>query len=273
MIHIHKSNRYIEFINTNIYNNYGLINNIFYSKNYGKFKILNYIETSIDRHKIYKIEFLNTNFKTKARLKEILSGSIKDKISVNLKIGSKYKSANCGYFIIDKILGLNKYHQQIYKIKFLDTGYKVITTKYHILHGNLKDPLKVTVFNIGYLGENFKENKKTDKTLYNVLIKRWYIMISRCYNKKDKSFKFYGAKGITVDKNWHNFSNYFSDVQKLKGFDRKLITDNKIQLDKDLKQIDKPYNERIYSKDTCIWLSQYDNNFIKDTHFNKNQLT
>ena len=102
MIHIHKSNRYIEFINTNIYNNYGLINNIFYSKNYGKFKILNYIETSIDRHKIYKIEFLNTNFKTKARLKEILSGSIKDKISVNLKIGSKYKSANCGYFIIDK---------------------------------------------------------------------------------------------------------------------------------------------------------------------------
>jgi len=36
----------------------------------------------------------------------------------------------------------------------------------------------------------------------------WDSMMQRCYNKKHRGYKNYGAKGITVYKPWHSFKMY-----------------------------------------------------------------
>lgn len=40
----------------------------------------------------------------------------------------------------------------------------------------------------------------------------WKHIFQRCYNPKDKSFKNYGGRGITVCKRWHKFENFYADV-------------------------------------------------------------
>lgn len=37
-------------------------------------------------------------------------------------------------------------------------------------------------------------------------------MMQRCYRKKEKSYRDYGARGITVCKRWHDFVNFLADM-------------------------------------------------------------
>lgn len=40
----------------------------------------------------------------------------------------------------------------------------------------------------------------------------WNKMIQRCYNKKNRMYKFYGAKGVKVCDEWHEFKNFINDM-------------------------------------------------------------
>lgn len=40
----------------------------------------------------------------------------------------------------------------------------------------------------------------------------WNSMKMRCHNPRATSYKFYGAKGITVCTRWHTFENFYSDM-------------------------------------------------------------
>jgi hypothetical protein len=40
----------------------------------------------------------------------------------------------------------------------------------------------------------------------------WKAMIARCENEKNNRFDRYGAKGISVCKEWHNFEQFLSDM-------------------------------------------------------------
>jgi hypothetical protein len=42
-------------------------------------------------------------------------------------------------------------------------------------------------------------------------------MMTRCYNKKDKFFKDYGGRGITVCDRWHTYSNFLEDILRTIG--------------------------------------------------------
>lgn len=42
----------------------------------------------------------------------------------------------------------------------------------------------------------------------------WAHMKNRCYNLKDKKFKDYGGRGITVCNRWLKFENFFADMGK-----------------------------------------------------------
>ena len=44
------------------------------------------------------------------------------------------------------------------------------------------------------------------------LYKLWFVMISRCHNENNKSFKNYGGRGITVCNEWHNVENFINDM-------------------------------------------------------------
>jgi len=47
--------------------------------------------------------------------------------------------------------------------------------------------------------------------------RRWYAMRRRCENPADPSYRWYGARGITVCERWREFPNYYADILRLIG--------------------------------------------------------
>lgn len=45
------------------------------------------------------------------------------------------------------------------------------------------------------------------------LYQRWKQMIRRCGDPNDKSYPYYGARGISVCKEWHRFANFLEWFQ------------------------------------------------------------
>ena len=67
----------------------------------------------------------------------------------------------------------------------------------------------------------------------------WRTMKARCLNPKHKSFKNYGARGITIQKDWINdFSQFLSDVGRRPSSEHTL------------ERID---NNEGYTKSNCTW--------------------
>lgn len=119
------------------------------------------------------------------------------------------------------------------------------TSIYNLKKGKLKNPYTKSVYNIGIIGNVSVKN--------DILYHRWKRMISRCYNKNDKSYSLYGAKGITVSNEWLIFENYKKDIENMDNF-------NKIyegwHIDKDFS------NKKIYSKETCKIISPTENSIL-----------
>lgn len=40
----------------------------------------------------------------------------------------------------------------------------------------------------------------------------WQCMKSRCYNKEETAYRWYGAKGVTICKKWHTFKGFLEDM-------------------------------------------------------------
>ncbi|HDR7770413.1 TPA: hypothetical protein QCY13_001650 [Bacillus paranthracis] len=80
----------------------------------------------------------------------------------------------------------------------------------------------------------------------------WKNMKDRCYCKTNGNYKYYGAKGVTVDEGWHNFNNFVYDIDNRmpNGY---LLYSSDYQLDKDLN------GGKIYSLENCVVISKYEN--------------
>lgn len=90
------------------------------------------------------------------------------------------------------------------------------------------------------------------------LAKLWTSMMKRCYLKSAHNYRFYGAKGIFVDKRWHCVKTFIKDVKQLPNWKLKKNNWNLYELDKDY------YNSNCYSKDNCVWLHTAENNLYID---------
>ena len=67
----------------------------------------------------------------------------------------------------------------------------------------------------------------------------WRNMIHRCQNEKDKDYRNYGGRGITVCQNWvSSFDSFWKDMQAT--YSEKLT-------------LDRVNNELGYSKENCRW--------------------
>jgi len=75
----------------------------------------------------------------------------------------------------------------------------------------------------------------------------WAAMLQRCVNPKDKNYKNYGGRGITVCKRWLKFENFLADMgEPLAGL-----------------SIDRKNNERGYTPSNCYWATREEQSFNK----------
>ena len=197
------------------------------------------------------IKFDNTGYEQEARLYRAIKGNVQDRSKLDVQPGTVMHSNTCGDFIFIANLGSQGTDHTMCKIKFLLTGYELITTLSSVRKGSVNDPYFPSVCGIGYLG------KKYDST--HIAYATWHDMIRRCYAPNCKEYCNYGGIGITVCQRWHCFSVFADDITLLPGYNEWLM-DNHYQLDKDYLQPNIPSNMKVYSPATCCFLPQSVNN-------------
>lgn len=169
------------------------------------------------------------------------------------------QSNTSGPFIIIKDLGKVNGRNRVI-IKFINTGCEKDVLLNNALAHRVKDS------SINYVSKDFDYTRidNYDKYIDELLKQIYRHMIDRCYNKDSKKYISYGNKGIKISNEWLNDINTFiNDCKLLYGFDKFYIMPHLYQLDKDYLQMNIPKNERIYSKDTCIFIYYQDNTNLK----------
>ena len=137
-------------------------------------------------------------------------------------------------------------------IKFTKSGSTRVVRKDNALRGKVRDLYEPSRYGVGYDGDFTKvPHWKRAKDL-------WSNMLKRCYFKAD-AHGYYGR--CFVDKRWHCFANFLSDIQELAGFSD-WLANRKMQLDKDHLV---PGNDT-YSRHTCCFLSEFKNKSIQPNY-------
>jgi hypothetical protein len=163
------------------------------------------------------------------------------------------------------ILGKNK--EKIcrtfsYKIKFIKTGLIRDVLKTCIVKGNIKDYKNPSIYGVGYADIKYGFIKNNLRE-YNC----WKGIMRRCYSKK---FQISSPTyiGCTADVKWHSFKNFCNDIPYIENY--KLWKENfNFQLDKDVKI----KGNKIYSKDTCMFITSYENSLESANRNVKKRLT
>ncbi len=141
--------------------------------------------------------------------------------------------------------GTDKNHKNTsYRVQF-KSGY--ITTISRPNWKTLKntqssDRYKKSIFGVGFLGEKVEASEK----LYNL----WRNMMVRCYNPNNPSYKFYGARGVTVSPIWHSFENFVKTIGNVPLYHLWNNTEGQYDLDKDY------FGSQVYSPSTTIFLQK-----------------
>lgn len=109
-------------------------------------------------------------------------------------------------------------------IEFIETGYQTRTTKYNAKHGIVNDPMRPSVYGVGFMGDGpFKSSLAGKETR---AYTAWHGMMERCYSESfQKENPCYS--GCFVCDEWHNFQNFalffysnFPDDGKLYHLDK-----------------------------------------------------
>lgn len=172
---------------------------------------------------------------------------------MKLKIGSFYESNQCGRVEI-----LNQVSDRYYSIKFENTGTIINSREDAIKNGCIRDPYAPLKCGVGCIGNISTKGKY--KPYYDV----WQSMIDCCYNPNNKNALSY--KNVTVCDEWLTFENFYNDCHNIDGFNQEKFDSRDIVLDKDKKQRHK--KEKIYSVETCTWISLNENSTIQDCQMN-----
>ncbi|AHC94213.1 hypothetical protein T548_0135 [Lactococcus phage phiL47] len=137
-------------------------------------------------------------------------------------------------------------------IRFTDTGSIRFVRKTIALAGQAKDMYAKDVYGVGCKGDTKKVGNERQYQI-------WRNMLSRCYVERDEKYHVYGGAGITVAERWLCFENFVNDLPDLLNYDEELFFSGKLQLDKDLICEEEGISPKIYSKDTCLFLTHKEN--------------
>lgn len=164
--------------------------------------------------------------------------------------GSKFR-------VIGKDIEKSDHKHTYYHIKFLDSGYENSVRSDSITRGLVKDNLSKSCCGVGSVGYI---NTRSHWQEYRI----WKDMLYRCYSPKDKSYRFYGAKGVKVCDRWKRFDYFYDDMRNIRGFDEEKFKNKELRLDKDIYSKDC----KIYSPDTTAWVSDLENQKQRTLEYN-----
>lgn len=160
------------------------------------------------------------------------------------KQGEKYQNKKGLVFTIVKMVeGTPKYR---YLVRFDATGSEKIVDRNQIKNGAIADDYDPHIYGVAYKGDIKCVSKLEKKAFSN-----WTAMISRCYNQSDVNYNAYGKNGVTVDKRWLCFRNFYEDLPLIEGFEEEAYLLGKINLDKEYRSMD----NKVYSHLQCGFIS------------------
>lgn len=143
-------------------------------------------------------------------------------------------------------------------VEFKKTHTQLVVSHTPITNGQVKDPYSPSVYNTGFMGQGIY-HVNTHLRLYRL----WTQMLFRCYDEEHRNHN-PSYKGCSVDPRWHNFQNFCEDIQLLENYGKWLEgckeKKNPYELDKDLLV----KGNRVYSKDTCMFLTQAENSRVSN---------
>lgn len=196
-----------------------------------------------------RVRFVNTGYERDARWANVTKGKVRDDSvkyeSPKINLNEHRESNSTGPFTI-----LWKKGKKCL-VQFHETGYTTEANIDNARVGKVRDPYYPSSYGKGYYGE--PENKPYKKQA----LQLWRNMLKRCYSSKDP--RGYYGKGVSVDSRWLCFANFLEDLPKLRNFDKWLNGykegQPKFNLDKDLKI----EGNKVYSREACEFVSEYDN--------------
>ena len=242
---------------------------IHHSNSNGDFIIISPV-FKYNNRKCVKIKFIKTGTEKIARLDAVTNGAVSDEL-YDIDFEKIYYSNLYGPFKIIEFAGRDKNGRKLVKIRFLKTrNEKIITYKAAKLGYAVDDlavfkcPLDASILPVN------EHNELIYRTSKNV----WKEMINRCTNPNCKSYNTYGKLGVSVDESWMDFNTFFNDIKTLPQYEKYYNRPFEYQLDKDYLQQNIDKNSRIYSKNSCMFLSKYDNNNLaiieyRNSHINE----
>jgi hypothetical protein len=163
------------------------------------------------------------------------------------KVGRPFKYV-VGYVLETKSYGklkiLDRNDAGNMHVQFLETGYETVVSLSCLRRKKVRDPLRPNVCGVGYAGVGDYPVSINTKAVpaYNV----WKGILMRCYVEAVPAYEYYGAKGVTVHPDWHNYQNFaeFYECNHKEGQD----------LDKDILQ--QGIEKKVYGPTTCVFVSR-----------------
>lgn len=138
------------------------------------------------------------------------------------------------------------------EVEFLSTGHRDEFRKDAVLKGEIRDKFAVSLFDVGIIGDIKTRGK------YKKAYTLWRNMLHRCYHSDNKAYQ--GV--VTVCERWKTFQYFYEDMCLIEGWDAEAFESGSLVLDKDIKQ--RFSKNKIYSVDTCSWVTNSVNNPIQD---------